>query len=74
MKRLRSNRRRLSLPQAADYLDIHPQTLRDWVRKGYITPRRSPSPSKFGGRYSFTREQLDEFEARMSGPLPEATE
>lgn len=66
MKRLSTKRRRLSLPQAADYLEVHPQTLRDWVKKGYIQPMRSPSPSKFGGRYSFTREQLEKFEATLA--------
>lgn len=75
MKRLTTSRpRRLSLPQAAAYLDVNPQTLRVWVKKGYIHPRKSPSESKFGGRYTFTREQLDDFEAKLSRPVPQASE
>ncbi len=47
----------LRTPQAAAYLQVHVETLRNWARKGVIPA------AKFGNRggFRFKREDLDRF-------------
>jgi PTS system nitrogen regulatory IIA component len=47
----------LTTTEAARYLRVHPETLRNWARRGQIPA------AKFGNRggYRFTREVLDDF-------------
>jgi len=45
----------LKIKEASQYLNIHPDTLRNWERKGLITPQR------FGSRKDriYSTEELD---------------
>lgn len=44
----------LSTPEAAAYLDIHPDTLKRWVKAGLCEATKTPK-----GYYRFRREDLD---------------
>ncbi len=57
-----SGERWLRLGEAADYLGVHPTTLRRWADEGEVLCIRTP-----GGRRRFTRRALDQFLASMSG-------
>src|SRR5688572_30410495 len=43
----------VTVQEAAEYLDVHPDTLRDWENKGYIKSTRTP-----GGHRRFDLEEL----------------
>ena len=47
----------LTTEEAAAYLKVHPETMRNWARKGVIPP------AKLGNRggFRFRREDLDRF-------------
>lgn len=45
----------ISLEEAAEYLDIKPVTLRNWIRKTDIPTR------KIGKQWKFKRTELDEW-------------
>lgn len=47
------------IKEAAEYLGVHPESLRRWEKQGLITPMRTP-----GGYRIYTQEQLDEFRKR----------
>ena len=65
----RRQRQRLSLQQAADRLGIHDQTLRRYIRRGLLRAFKTPSVSKFGGRYRILVADLEKFRARhLVGP------
>lgn len=49
----------VTVQEAAEYLGIHPDTVRDWENKGHITATRTP-----GGHRRF---DLEELESLMSG-------
>lgn len=44
----------LSPTDAAEYVGVHPQTIKRWVREGKVAAFRTP-----GGWYRFRREDLD---------------
>lgn len=44
----------LSPTEAAEYVGVHPQTIKRWVRQGKVQAFRTP-----GGWYRFRREDLD---------------
>ena len=49
----------LSMPDVGKYLGVHPQTARDWVRKGLL-----PAPAiKVGRIVRWSRGQLEQFVA-----------
>lgn len=65
----RRQRQRLTLQQAADRLGIHDQTLRRYIRRGLLRAFKTPSVSKFGGRYRILAADLEKFRARhLVGP------
>ena len=45
-----------TVPEAAEYLRIKPNTLSIWISKG-----RGPMPTRLGRRVLFGRDQLDRF-------------
>ena len=47
------------IKEAAEYLGVHPESLRRWEKQGLISPMRTP-----GGYRIYTQEQLDEFRKR----------
>ena len=54
----------LTTPEAAEYLQVHQETVRNWARKGIIPA------AKLGNRggFRFRREDLDRFlESRRRG-------
>jgi excisionase family DNA binding protein len=66
---VRRHRSRLTLQQAADRLGIHDQTLRRYIRRGLLRAFKTPSVSKFGGRYRILATDLEKFRARhLVGP------
>ena len=61
----------LTTPEAAAYLRVHPETLRNWARKGAIPA------AKLGNRggFRFRREDLDQFLAsRQTRPTDAGVE
>lgn len=42
--------------EAAEYLDVKPATIRDWIRKGKDIPRK-----KIGKAWKFKRSELEEW-------------
>ena len=54
----------LTTTEAASYIKVHPETLRNWARKGLIPA------AKLGNRggFRFRREALDRFLERRSQP------
>lgn len=47
----------LTTGQFAERINVHPQTVRTWVKKGLISPHHK-TPS---GRSVFTQEQVEEY-------------
>jgi excisionase family DNA binding protein len=47
----------LTTDQFAERINVHPQTVRTWVKKGLISPHHK-TPS---GRSVFTQEQVEEY-------------
>lgn len=45
------------IKEAAEYLGVHPESLRRWEKQGLIKPMRTP----VGAYRIYTKEQLDKF-------------
>jgi excisionase family DNA binding protein len=62
--------RLLTLSEAADFVGVHPSTLRDWAERGIVTHLRTP-----GGHRRFFEQDLQAFlmASRQGGALVPAT-
>lgn len=54
----------LNTVQAAAQLNVHPDTLRAWSKQG-----RGPSYLKFGTRYRYTQQAIDDFLEASEGEV-----
>jgi excisionase family DNA binding protein len=54
----------LTLQQAAGRIGVHEQTLRKYIRAGLLRAFKTPSVSKFGGRFRIAEADLEKFRAR----------
>lgn len=50
----------MTVKRAAEYLKVHPLTLKRWDRLGILVPERIGNRNGYGDR-NYTKEQLDAF-------------
>ena len=51
-----NNEKWINLEEAADYLNVRPNTIREWIKKDKGIPAR-----KIGRKWAFKRSELDEW-------------
>ncbi len=56
--------RMLTLQDAAQRIGVHEQTVRKYIRAGLLRALKTPSVSKFGGRFRIAETDLEKFRAR----------
>lgn len=54
----------LTLQDAAERIGVHEQTVRKYIRAGLLRALKTPSVSKFGGRFRIAETDLEKFRAR----------
>ena len=60
----------LRISEAADYLGVSPNTLRNWEKAGKVVAHRHP----INGYRLFKREELDELLRQVKRPVKEQTD
>ena len=59
-----TSNRKHTLQQAAGRIGVHEKTLRKYIRAGLLRAFKTPSVSKFGGRFRIAELDLEKFRAR----------
>lgn len=57
--------------EVADYFRVKPETVRDWIARGYCSPLKLGDADQ--AQYRFKKSDVDQLEAALNPPKPTPT-